>query len=72
MSVQAKDIPVDRFLAAVVACSFPNQMGANESDVAEYLGVPDKVARAKARGLIKRGAIYGCACGCRGDWRMEP
>lgn len=32
-------------------------------------GVPLKVVLAKARRLINRGVITGCACGCRGDFR---
>lgn len=30
--------------------------------------VPQKVVLAKARKLIKRGLVSGCACGCRGDF----
>lgn len=33
----------------------------------EYSGVPSKVILTKARKLIKRGLVDGCACGCRGD-----
>jgi hypothetical protein len=33
--------------------------------------VPEKVVRAKAKRLIKRGLIDGCACGCRGDFRIR-
>lgn len=29
---------------------------------------PWKVARAKARRLIRRGLLNGCTCGCRGDF----
>lgn len=32
-----------------------------------FLDVPDKVILSKARKLIKRGLIVGCACGCSGD-----
>lgn len=32
--------------------------------------VPAKVCQAKARKLIARGVIDGCACGCRGDFRI--
>lgn len=31
-------------------------------------GVPDKLALAKMRGLIRRGLVDGCGCGCRGDF----
>lgn len=33
-------------------------------------GVPEKVLLAKAKRLIKRGLIDGCACGCRGDFEI--
>jgi len=32
--------------------------------------VPEKVVLAKLRKLLKRGLVAGCACGCRGDWRV--
>lgn len=31
---------------------------------------PRKVLLAKARRLIKRGLLTGCACGCRGDFEL--
>lgn len=35
-------------------------------------GVPEKVVIAKAKRLIGRGLIVGCACGCRGDFEITP
>ena len=35
-------------------------------------GVNGKLARAKMGSMIRRGVVYGCACGCRGDFRLEP
>lgn len=32
--------------------------------------MPEKVIRAKARKLIRRGVLDGCACGCRGDFEV--
>jgi hypothetical protein len=32
---------------------------------------PIKVLSAKLRGLVRRGVIRGCACGCRGDWQVD-
>jgi hypothetical protein len=34
-------------------------------------GVPPKLALAKMRQMIKKGACLGCYCGCRGDFRLE-
>lgn len=43
----------------------------NRIDVAEKLGVPEKVALAKARTLIvKNRGVHGCYCGCRGDFHI--
>lgn len=34
--------------------------------------VPPKVIKEKLRKLIDKGAIDGCACGCRGDFTVVP
>jgi hypothetical protein len=33
-------------------------------------GVPEKLALAKMKQLIKRGLVSGCCCGCRGDFEI--
>lgn len=33
--------------------------------------IPEKVVLAKARRLINRRVIDGCACGCRGDFEIR-
>lgn len=33
-------------------------------------GTPEKVQRAKAAALIRRGLLDGCTCGCRGDFEI--
>lgn len=33
---------------------------------------PFKVRLAKMRGLVKRGLVDGCTCGCRGDFTITP
>jgi hypothetical protein len=33
-------------------------------------GTPKKVALSKMASLIRRGKVEGCACGCRGDFRL--
>lgn len=35
-------------------------------------GVPAKLALAKMRQLIRRRLVYGCGCGCRGDFKITP
>ncbi len=37
----------------------------------EVLG-KDRLVRAKMGQLIKRGLVYGCVCGCRGDFCLSP
>jgi hypothetical protein len=65
---QAKDIPDDDLIAAVVKHG-PYAM---TWDLTAELDAPRKVVLAKARKLIKRGLLDGCACGCRGDFTLGP
>lgn len=45
----------------------------NLSQVQGFLwNFPPKVGQAKLRNLISRGYIFGCACGCRGDFHLSP
>jgi hypothetical protein len=48
----------------------PEWCGQPEATQDELAAFPDKVLRAKARRLIKRGLIKGCTCGCRGDFEI--
>ena len=34
------------------------------------VAIPEKVVRAKAKRLIRRGLVTGCTCGCRGDFEI--
>ncbi len=69
--IQAKDISEESFLAEVdLFCKEnPSYCGAIYWQMAKKMGVPKKVILAKAKSLIRRGIIDGCACGCRGDFR---
>ncbi len=33
---------------------------------------PEKLILAKMAGLIRRGLVNGCPCGCRGDFEITP
>lgn len=69
--MQAKDIPDEAFLAAVRVVNNVERRWAFYGDLMSALpGIPYKVLRAKADKLIRRGLLDGCACGCRGDFRM--
>jgi len=64
--MQAKDITTEDFIAAV-------RQSTGSSRVAEILGVPRKVALAKARRMQKQGILddmMTCTCGCWGNWTL--
>lgn len=70
--MQCKDIPNDVFLDAVRRAGEPGKWrlrrdvhGLLEQQVGP---VPENLFMAKARKLIARGLMDGCACGCRGDF----
>lgn len=76
--IQAKDISDEDFIAAVQEASrqAAKRWGAKDAwamvwDVTAILGVPEKVVRAKAERIIKRGLMDGCTCGCRGDFDLR-
>lgn len=76
--MQAKDIPelpVLQFLATMpcrTATWFWSAGYKPDNSVINAMpsGTPAKVALAKMRGLIKRGLVDGCGCGCRGDFMI--
>lgn len=72
--MQAKDIPEGPVLdfirkAHPAWCGWSRHSPHNVMDAMPE-GTPPKVALAKMASLIRRGLIDGCACGCRGDFRM--
>lgn len=58
-------IGASRWDVAAVLSGHPEDVGVS---VVDYPGMPDKVVLAKARKLVRRGLVDGCACGCRGDF----
>jgi hypothetical protein len=71
-TLQAKHISDEQFRAALDVTR--RAWGVSMSwEVADELGVPFKVALAKARSWMKRGLLdsNGCVCGCRGDWKSN-
>lgn len=80
--MQAKDVPdepVLAFLGAVPphddgtprtgATWFPGFPNSVQNAMPE--GTPEKVALAKMASMVRRGLVFGCACGCRGDFRLQ-
>lgn len=75
--MQCKDIPDAPILAFLAANDWA--AGWHDFEGPEYCptvrdcmpaGVPPKLRLAKMRGLINRGLVTGCACGCRGDFEI--
>lgn len=77
--MQCKDIPdkpVLAFLASLPVGSpgtwfWSDDYKPNNSVIrAMPDGTPAKLGRVKMQGLIKRGLVNGCACGCRGNFEV--
>ena len=70
--MKASDITDEVLLAAIEAVRgkfVPSS--SSRWDIEEALPqFPAKVVRAKLRSAVKRQVIYGCACGCRGDFEI--
>lgn len=71
--MQAKDIPEQPIIEFLLglnrwACCWPGFDNSVLNAMPE--GTPEKVGRAKMRAMIRKGIIEGCACGCRGDFRI--
>lgn len=82
-AVKAADIQDRDFLAAVaeiqrIGGSWANwrrsrEYGNGEGGIMDrFPEVPEKVMYAKARRLLKRELMTGCACGCRGGFELTP
>lgn len=73
--MQAKDISewsLTEFLLAI----YPHSAGwwsECEHNIMDAVpaGTPAKVVLAKLDSMIRRGLIEGCACGCRGDFKIR-
>ena len=73
--MQCKDIDtraVLRFLAAHDGewCTWGKGYGMPTVQDAMPEGTPEKLQRTKMAGLIRRGLVDGCPCGCRGDYEI--
>lgn len=73
--MQCKDIPDSVFLGAVRRVRNPYgdaTFGDLQDDLEEAHGYPihERLVLAKARRLIRRGVLRGCACGCQGAFRI--
>ncbi len=70
---QAKDYPDEPILAFISERKWTTWFPENENSVTKVFppGTPRKVVLAKMRSMIRRGLIDGCACGCRGDFRLK-
>lgn len=60
-----------RWDVACVLANRPDLVGVVEGEersTQDFPQMPPKLVLAKARKLIRRGLVTGCACGCRGDF----
>lgn len=62
--------PYDGWAAPGWATWYPGFPNSVQNAMPE--GVPEKLALAKMRNLIGRGKVFGCGCGCRGDFSLTP
>jgi hypothetical protein len=56
---------------AAVLDGHPEWCGGAEATDGVSVQIPEKIVRAKAKRLVRRGLIDGCACGCRGDFLIK-
>jgi len=70
--VQAKNIPDRDVLVLIERLRVAPIVGRviRLDELEARLAFPPKVVLAKLRALIKRGLLYGCACGCAGGFRL--
>jgi hypothetical protein len=71
--MKASDID-DRLVMEAIA-HHPSERGIGTPIWAVFERFPDfpeKVVRAKLHALLRRKLIYGCVCGCRGDFTITP
>ncbi len=66
------EAPILRFLVAQEGKRWGTWFSGFENSVAQAMpaDIPEKLVLAKMRQLLKRGAVDGCGCGCRGDFRI--
>lgn len=60
-----------RWDVACVLAGHPELVG-TATGTQDWPNVPPKIVLSKAKRLIQRGLIEGCACGCRGDFEVRP
>ena len=76
--MQCKDINEYSILRYIQYCQDQFNTTAKLIDIADIgiahptLRLPFNLIRAKMKNLVKRGLVYGCTCGCRGDFELSP
>lgn len=71
--MQCKDIPDQPIIDFLQKVGRGILYGGFENSVLNAMpkGVNEKLAKAKMASLIKRRLVDGCACGCRGDFKLK-
>lgn len=67
--MKASDIPDLKMMEAIRNNPRYSGIGTSRFDIQQrFPDFPEKVVRAKLHALLRRGLIFGCCCGCRGDF----
>ena len=66
-----KMVSATRWDVATVLAGHP-ELVETPMAVQDWPNMPPKVVMAKAKRLMARGLLEGCACGCRGDYEVRP
>jgi hypothetical protein len=68
-------IPDRDFLEAIDGLTQPTgdepRIWTTTWELVDVFGASDEIVHAKAKDMLDRELIYGCACGCRGDWSLD-
>lgn len=73
-AIQAKYIGDDLIYAVIEEVrEAKSSIWASQWDIGDliresFTGFPQKVILAKLRNMVESGKLWGCACGCRGDF----
>jgi hypothetical protein len=66
--MKASDIPDEEVLGFVLSINEQGRWCQSWDLEERFPEYPLKVVKAKCAGLIRRGYMDGCTCGCRGDY----
>jgi hypothetical protein len=71
IGMKASDITDERIIEIIKKVCLPYGSTILWDIQKELVEYPEKVVLAKLKSMCKREVIDGCACGCRGDFRLK-